>query len=395
MAKPCNGCWLVWVRRFVPCLVSTPGPGCTEALSDANNNKVKLRFEHAPRESLERMHPGYFALVMATGIVALAARLQRWHWAAEPLFWLNTLFLLGVVGATIIRMARYRQAFVEDLQSHSRAVGFYTTVAAFGVFGVQLVLQRDALGLAIACLIVTGILWMVTIYGVLAALTVKQHKPDIKHGLNGSWLVSVVATQSVAILAVFVLSIGGLPALQQPLMFLALIFWLGGGALYLWLMTLIFFRYTFIEMTPEDLSPPYWINMGAVAISALAGTVLIEYAPMSPVVTDVMDFLKGMTLFFWAIGSWWIPMLLVLGVWRYLIRGVPFRYDPLYWGGVFPLGMYAVCTFRLTQVLPLPFLTTLSKWTACIALLAWLATLIGLIDSLAFGVTRRSPVSAK
>jgi hypothetical protein len=28
-------------------------------------------------------------------------------------------------------------------------------------------------------------------------------------------------------------------------------------------------------------------------------------------------------------------MLLVLGVWRYLICGVPLAYDPLYWGASF------------------------------------------------------------
>lgn len=33
-------------------------------------------------------------------------------------------------------------------------------------------------------------------------------------------------------------------------MFLALIFWLGGGALYLWRISLIFLRYTFIGATP-------------------------------------------------------------------------------------------------------------------------------------------------
>jgi hypothetical protein len=39
-------------------------------------------------------------------------------------------------------------------------------------------------------------------------------------------------------------------------------------------------------------------------------------------------------------GTWWIPMLLVLEVWQHLIRRFPLRYDPLYWGAVFPLGIY-------------------------------------------------------
>src|SRR3546814_5815789 len=75
-------------------------------------------------------------------------------------------------------------------------------------------------------------------------------------------------------------------------------------------------------------------------------------------------------------------MLVALGVWRYLIRGVPFAYDPLYWGGVFPRGMYSVCTYRLAEVLPAPFLMPISTLFMLVALAAWTAALLGLLDSL-------------
>jgi voltage-gated anion channel len=47
--------------------------------------------------------------------------------------------------------------------------------------------------------------------------------------------------------------------------------WLWGGMLYIWMISLIFYRDTFFRFSADDLTPPYWINMGAVAISALAG----------------------------------------------------------------------------------------------------------------------------
>ena len=49
--------------------------------------------------------------------------------------------------------------------------------------------------------------------------------------------------------------------------------------LYIWIISLIFYRYTFFTMHPSDLAPPYWINMGAVAISTLAGSLLVLASP--------------------------------------------------------------------------------------------------------------------
>lgn len=339
---------------------------------------MRLRFAHGKPEDLESMHPAYFALVMATGIVALAARLHGIPAVPTVLFWANLLFFIILVFATGTRVILYPRAVAADLSSHSRAVGFFTSVAACGIFGSQLILQMNRPDLATWFWFLALILWFLSTYGILTLLTVKPDKPSLADGLNGGWLVSVVATQSLSILTTLVSSNS---ASTEPMMFLALGLWLGGGALYLWLMTLIFFRYTFWRMEPDDLTPPYWINMGAVAISTLAGATLLQSSSLSPVVREIVPFVKGFTLFFWAIGSWWIPMLLALGIWRYLLRGVAFQYDPLYWGGVFPLGMYSVCTYRLSQVVHASFLMPLSYWFSIIALVAWSAAFTGLIDS--------------
>ena len=124
---------------------------------------------------------------------------------------------------------------------------------------------------------------------------------------------------------------------------------------------------------------PDWINLGAMAISTLAGSLLSINAVDAPVLLSVRPFIKGCTIFFWASGTWWIPMLLVLGVWRYVYKRFPLRYDPLYWGGVFPLGMYATSTLELTRAMDFGFLDWLPKLFFVIALVAWFGAFVGVV----------------
>jgi tellurite resistance protein TehA-like permease len=342
---------------------------------------MKLRVERGPRDNLETLHPAYFALIMATGIVAVATHLHGIYALPSVLFWLNAFFFISLIVVTSVRIVRYPQAFAADLRSHSRGVGFFTVIAAFGVFGSQLVLQMEAVGFAIFCWVIAAALWIVVTYGVLTMLTVKVNKPSLAEGINGGWLVIVVATQSVSILTVLILPSFASADTQGALMFMALTLWLSGGGLYLWLTTLIFLRCTFSPMSAQDVTPLYWINMGSAAISTAAGATLVAQSALSPQVAELVPFVKGLTLFFWSVGSWWIPMLIALGIWRYLICGVPFAYGPLYWGGVFPLGMYSASTYWLAKILSAAYLMPLSYAFMIVAIIAWMATFIGLVDS--------------
>ena len=102
----------------------------------------------------------------------------------------------------------------------------------------------------------------------------KQDKPALADGITGAWLIAVVATQSIAVLSGLLAAHAHQPY-RLELNFLALSMWLWGGMLYIWMISLIFYRYAFFRFSPDDLAPPYWINMGAMAISTLAGAILI------------------------------------------------------------------------------------------------------------------------
>jgi len=245
-------------------------------------------------------------------------------------------------------------------------------------------------GIAFGVWIVGLILWIGLTYLIFITITIKETKPALDRGITGAWLLAVVATQSVAILSA-VLS----RHLEQPLRldvnFLALSMWLWGGMMYIWMISLIFYRYTFFKFSPDDLAPPYWINMGAMAISTLTGSLLIENASEAWFLRSLLPFLKGFTIFFWATGTWWIPMLVILALWRHVYKRFPLTYDPAYWGAVFPLGMYSVCTFKMAQAMELGFLWLVSHTFVWVALAAWLLTFFGLLRRMVGRLLNRHP----
>jgi tellurite resistance protein TehA-like permease len=339
------------------------------------------------REAIQGLPPGYFALVMATGIVSLAAHFLHHDAVSVALFWINVIAYGALWLLTLARLALHGREVGRDLADHARGPGFFTLPAGTCVLGAQFAILRAQPVVATRLWFVGIVLWAVVTYGFLAAVTVKQVKPPFGEGLNGTWLIAVVATQSIAVLGCLVA-----PSFAAPgrVLFVAVGMHMAGFMLYLPLIALLLYRWMFFELTPQQLTPPYWINMGALAISTLAGARLLQSSAGSPLLQRITPFLEGATLFYWTAATWWIPLLVVLGVWRHVIRRVPIRYDPQYWGMVFPLGMYTTCTVQAARALDLPGLEVVARAFVWPALIAWTATFVGLLLSLARAASRRS-----
>ncbi len=326
------------------------------------------------------LFPGYFALVMATGIISIACFLLGMQTISLVLLGINVVVYIVLGLLLLVRLLFFFSRVKADITDHVRGPGFFTVVAGTCVLGSALLIvvqrYRPALLLWFA-----GIgLWVVIMYAFFTAVTVRENKPSIETGLNGAWLLAVVATQSISVLGTL---LGyRLTDYREPVLFFTLCMFLLGCMLYLLLITLIFYRFTFVNVTTASLTPPYWINMGAVAITTLAGARLIIAAPEWSLLNEITPFLKGFTLFFWAAGTWWIPLLLVLGFWRHVYKRFPLKYDPQYWGMVFPLGMYTVCTFQLSNAIEFPQLLVIPRYFIYLALAGWIAAFFGLLREL-------------
>nr|HNH87708.1 tellurite resistance/C4-dicarboxylate transporter family protein [Solirubrobacterales bacterium] len=159
-------------------------------------------------------------------------------------------------------------------------------------------------------------------------------------------------------------------------------FWGIGMILYGIFATLFANRIFFFRVTPEEMNPLFWVVMGAAAITVNAGSAMIIAQSQIGYLADLEPFVEGASLVLWAWATWWIPLLVIFGIWRHVVRKVPLTYSPMYWSLVFPLGMYTVATWQFATADNFSFMKEIPSYTIWIALTAWLVTATGLVRSI-------------
>jgi tellurite resistance protein TehA-like permease len=334
---------------------------------------VILRLSAAVRH----LPPGSFAFVMATGIVATAFRLAGWQVLSVVLLTIAVAGLVALSVGLVWRLVAHRDAVVLDVVEPARAFGFFTIVAALNVVGIALY-TPTAPTVTVVLAVISVPLWLLLSYGVPGILILRPREHPVASEVNGSWFLWVVGTQSLATAAAAIGEDVRSPALADA----AVALWGIGVLLYLMLATLVTLRLLTTPTDPHTFRPSYWIYMGATAITVLAGSRILVLSADLPIVAATSAFVSGFTYVLWAFGAWWIPLLVLFGVWRYAVRREPMRYESELWSIVFPLGMYAVASILYGREADLPLLVGVGEVGAWIAGFAWLAVAFAMVAAL-------------
>lgn len=337
-----------------------------------------MNYSNVIKDEIKKFYPGYFALVMATGIVSMACLQFKLDVPGKILFMLNNVQYFILAAIFIIRLIFFFKECKEDLSTNPKGAGFLTIVAASSIIGTGYAQGRQMFDVAVVFLMVALICWLILIYSFLSLIILQKEKPSLEHGINGSWLLLIVSTQSTIILASSVLSHLSIPV--EVALFTVISGWLTGILLYVILVTLIVYRLIFCPINASEISPSYWIDAGAAAITTLAGVTLSNAITNAGIYQQYLPIVNLVSLLFWAVATFWIPLLFILETWRHYKAG--FKYSPEYWSLVFPLAMYSVATVKLAPVVQMPFLHSIAHVFLLIALFVWLVTFVAMIKSL-------------
>ncbi|WP_237565525.1 tellurite resistance/C4-dicarboxylate transporter family protein [Ornithinimicrobium cavernae] len=330
---------------------------------------------HRVDVALEGLTPGYFALVMATGIVSVGLQLEGFELLSRVLLavCLTGFVVLGLL--TVIRFVRFRRAMAGDFLDPKRAFGYFTYVAGTNVLGVRLFMEGYHTVTAVF-LALTATAWAVMGYVIPWTAVLGKVARPVVASANGTWFIWVVASQSVAVAAATLEPVSA--TATHGLSVLAVVAWSVGVFLYAAAGVIVTLRMLLYDLRPEDLDPPYWVAMGACAITVLAGARIVEMAA-APMVDATRGLVAGLSVVFWSFATWLIPVLFAAGLWRHWLNRVPLRYEATLWSMVFPLGMYAVAGIYLGRADRLPLVGWIGRvelWLAFAVLLVVLTAML-------------------
>jgi tellurite resistance protein TehA-like permease len=274
-------------------------------------------------------------MAMGTGIVSVDLALDG-HETLSRILLVVAALAWGALGLVLVaRAARDR----ERVYREAAAPSALTAVASTAVLGARTVMIGWVWA-AVALLVVALALWLVLLAPVLANWVTPT---------TGASLLLTVATESIAVLAIVLAQRQGAS-------------WLRHAALVPFLLGLLFYAVTAWRLDLRQLvTAPgdHWIIGGALAIATLCAG---------------RDEIEAVGLVLWVVTMAWLPVLLAAEVVRPRLR-----YHGARWSTVFPVGMYAACSFAVGAVAGLPAITAFARAWTWVAAVLWLVMFAGMV----------------
>jgi tellurite resistance protein TehA-like permease len=282
------------------------------------------------------------AIVMGTGIVSIGLALDGQVLLSRVLLVLCAIAWVTLAVVLGLRALRDRA----QVRSEAFSPAALTVVAGTEVLGSRLTLLGWA-GAGIALLGIAFALWLALLGPVLGHFIF----PAV-----GAALLVTVATESLADLSAALataehtrwLVVTALAPLALGLAFYALVIsrfdycqlWIGRG--------------------------DHWITGGALAISTLAAARITLACRTLPVLAGGAGALQVMTIVLWVLSIAWLPVLLSAELTHRRLS-----YDVRRWATVFPVGMYAACSFLVGSAAHVPAITDFARIAVWVGVALW------------------------
>ncbi len=305
------------------------------------------------------LSPDVFSVVMATGILSIAARNHRYWRIGNTLGVAASLGLAVLVVLVVATLAAKRRIDSWELTDPDVTLRLFTFVAACAVLDTRLSSHLAAVRILGAVALSA---WLV-----LVVLTVRNMSARgwvaLRDHAHGAWELASVGSSGLAIVMAQVASHNG----HRWWLLVAGVIWLLAIGIYGVMTWLILWRAVAERREHNGFEPDSWILMGALAIATLAGDNIHQVAP-----DWAASGVRTATVITWVTATLWIPPLIYFGLHHISRRPEVLQFHGVWWALVFPLGMYSVATWASARELHLRWMQTVSLVFFWNALAAWL-----------------------
>ena len=334
---------------------------------------------------LRCFHPGWYAAVMGTGIVAVALASNPGNWsglrgpaldAARGAAVLVALLTVGLAVPYAARLVRYPREALADFRSPNLGPMYATVPAGFLVGAVvagsagRLILSPGLVHDLVFWLAWVGVPLTFAVSVAFAYAMLSQRDTSMTQ-VSGSWFIPPVANIVVP-LVLTELAAHADPATLRLLTFAGYAFWGMGFVLFLLVLSLLHDRLVLHPLPPAGMAPSLVIGLGPVGVGALA--LLKLAAAGAPVFGQLAGAVSILSLVsasvLWGFGLWWFFTTSVVMV-RYLLEG-PLPYGMGWWAFTFPLGAFTMATLALARAWRLTDVEYMGVGLVALLLVLWL-----------------------